>query len=1340
MPKTFDATALQTKINEYINEISDIITSEKEVEKYTNFCYAIFSVKAMTDFFYTPDKNGNFPEMHESQKLEAMNHYKKAIDSAMPLLDAEDSGPAGERMNTIIKELLPLLHNDYMSLEMADNKKPMTLPEIISRGRTQVVDLGQQPVFEESGNASTRQHIIVENGTEVKEGYFTPTHTFDLQKQYETFLDEMDKKCDPVFKPLIENFRKSTALEMLNNKNISFDANLFSGLNGMSPEEKKSTLESMFYSYHWKASNTSDEAFEEAVENPNFLNFSEEFNNGILKIHNEYENYYGKNSLLSLEDGANIDRRNVAMFRMAGILGKPSLVAETKPMIVIQNGEPIVGTFMAEAYGVDVKKIKANDPVLKYKTDAFNNPEVFDDIAAMQALDFICGNVDRNPGNFFLRFEPKDAENAKLVGITLIDNDMSFGNADENSRGLEHFVKLSQMGVVGEDFYNALNMMTKQQMELMLSDCKLSQAEIDKAWERKEALQKKIEEDKKYFDDKEVGYTEEGRIRLVKKEEWASYSIRKLAQTHPDSKFSVIANFANVAELSLHDAGVKQKTEQQANAIRAEVGMQIKESKADIQIPVGKVIGNGILQKAEEAAPDEEKDITKIAIPSLLKLPSVGNNLSRRYRISYDENGQTKEVFFTPAQDSGVRAAYNQVFSEALEKKPEYEDEWIKLRDYYSTDDLDAIYMPGKFDRIPWKDMGITEERIKQLEKDKKFNDYLSDVSKSVGEISSRNGMLRGFGLNLVEGGRIEARNVMMSDVSKIMGVENVLAKSKMVQVMSEGRVIDGVIMDYADGVDISGLTGNHPMAQIDENKIDDVYNTAEGLKSIADLQMLDYICLNIDRHVGNIIFQFENLGTDNPKFKGVIGIDNDASGGDLVPDPKNNTHHLCSLNSMQIISETMANSVNDDKAVEKMVEMMRKRGQSDAEIEGARKRVEQIKTAIKEERLRVVKDNEWAKGENTLENLSSKQGSYFRNIKVCAIKVACQKGKDYNTKNNGVVKPYVKKKLSFAKCQKVDDFGTEAMANKEFEALERKASKEFLDNIKNAAIAAPVDSALSERELVRKAHEDAVQMLRVFENADPTFSFTSSTYKEVKTACKDLIKFTNKLSKKMRNPEDILSAKDSKKFSTCLNTLADKCAAYKKKKDKELEQGRTQGPHAPARIQACENGAAKLVELANHNNATVISTEAKKGSVYTVSKLLKRAQASLSGLSGQKLKNKVAEIIYYKGLTRMDTETKQTAALKNAIQPKVVKAQCEQIMNSPVFKTVTDITDKELRSLAASRGCENLMKGYIRETAKQMQRNNNKQNLANTKLKNLYNGKKEQKNINPQEPQARMQ
>ena len=1335
MPKTFDTTALQTNINEHIKEMSDILTSGGDVQQYVDFCTAIFAIKGMIDYYSAPDGNGNLPLLDERQKMEMISLYGKAIQTAGHLLNDEADGPVRIQMNSIVKEMLPLLHSDHMALEMSGGTEPTPLPEIISQGRTRVIDLGQQPVRTEPEKTDGIYRLKIENNGEVSEGFFMPERTVDTKQSYDAFLDEMEKKYPPVYKPLIDHFRTLTLSQAFESETISYDKyEMYPAdeLRDKTTEEKKTIIKGKFFDRFWSKAGITAENMAPVSDQADYLKFTDEFYNGFLKVYQDHKSYMGEKSLLNLEQGSNLDRRNTAMYRMAGFFGKPDLIPETRSMIVVRDGEPAVGTFMSEAYGVDPTRLAADSPMLKYKPEAFENPEVFDDIAAMQALDYICGNVDRRPGNVLLRFAPEDAEEAKLVGISLINNGLSFGDASEAKEGAGYFVKLSEMGAVGEDFYNAICMITKEQMEIMLSDCKLSQGEIDKAWERKEALRRKIEEDKAFFNDKEVGYTEAGRIRLVKKEEWSSYSIKNLGETHAASHFRKIADSAGIGRQKLQESEAKKEKEAEYEDFRIEAGAKAPEAQADIPVPVGKVIGTGILQHAPEPGDGPEEDVTKLVMPSMSQISTAGYVLSRRYLLSYEEEGKTKEVFFTPELDGGIRAAYNLIFKEAMENNPGYEKELLKLRDYYSTDDRQTASIPANFRLTPWKKLDVPEERIEILKEDPKFNAILADISEGIKNMTLRNQIFDGSGLVLGEGTRIDSRNASMSDVAEIIGADYVLARSRSVQVMCDGRVIEGTMMDKVDAVDLMNIPGNHPMAQIPAGNLDEVCNTAEGLRSIADLQILDYICLNFDRHNLNMMYRFEDLGTDHPRFVGAVGIDNDSSFGTKVPGPDVWEFRLPDLNSFRVISEEMEKTVRDPKTAEKISEKLRARGLSEGEVNAALGRLEQIRKAVDEKRLRIVKADEWAKGDNTFSKFCEKEEeNYFHRIRD-GFKNACKEGRAYKKKNHGLVEPYEKKGPKFTKCLKVDHFGDTAESNKEFEKLEKQALKEFLDGMRHTTEDAPEYTAIGEYNALVNARREAEEMLEVFERADPLFSFTSGTYKDVKTACKDIFKFADRFAKKM-DIEDELSIKDSKKLRVKLNKLSDKCAAYLKKKENETARGEKTGKYYQARKEACENAMLKVANLQKKYYKVIVSQEAEKNSILTTTRLMKLAQAKLSGLTGEELRKKVAEVIYYKGLSRTDMEIKiGERRLVKALQPEYMETQRDHILATPAFKVFSDMNDKELRNLAAERGGEKLIKRYIRETAKIMQRDKHKTSPMNKKLQNLYNGKTGQnKNAN---------
>lgn len=68
MPVEFDLPAVKANFDQYIKQIGDLLTSGPEMDRYANFLSEIFAINSLTNFFYTPDANGNFPVMTEQQE------------------------------------------------------------------------------------------------------------------------------------------------------------------------------------------------------------------------------------------------------------------------------------------------------------------------------------------------------------------------------------------------------------------------------------------------------------------------------------------------------------------------------------------------------------------------------------------------------------------------------------------------------------------------------------------------------------------------------------------------------------------------------------------------------------------------------------------------------------------------------------------------------------------------------------------------------------------------------------------------------------------------------------------------------------------------------------------------------------------------------------------------------------------------------------------------------------------------------------------------------------------------------------------------------------------------
>ena len=156
------------------------------------------------------------------------------------------------------------------------------------------------------------------------------------------------------------------------------------------------------------------------------------------------------------------------------------------------------------------------------------------------------------------------------------------------------------------------------------------------------------------------------------------------------------------------------------------------------------------------------------------------------------------------------------------------------------------------------------------------------------------------------DGARLDNRNAAMSALASLLGVSRLLAKSVPMKIINgEGEEQEGTFMMEAVGVDPknvrpedSGLGGGGSMMETD----------GRGLRSIADLQVLDYICGNTDRHANNVAYQFDKKG----KFIGVQGFDNDCSFGTYVPQEGDKyTCHLTTVENMGVISASMYEQIS---------------------------------------------------------------------------------------------------------------------------------------------------------------------------------------------------------------------------------------------------------------------------------------------------------------------------------------------------------------------------------------------------------------------------------------------
>ena len=215
--------------------------------------------------------------------------------------------------------------------------------------------------------------------------------------------------------------------------------------------------------------------------------------------------------------------------------------------------------------------------------------------------------------------------------------------------------------------------------------------------------------------------------------------------------------------------------------------------------------------------------------------------------------------------------------------------------------------------------------------------------------LRSISSFINGADLHLKEGDRVDRRNSAMSAVADLMGRPELLARSTDVRFTDEkGLVAEGTFMDYAKGLDLNSNENLQAFSKVSDEPFESPENLSAKpgafLRQLSDIQVADYLCGNLDRHFGNLIYQTD----ENGKLIGVQGIDNDSSFGDTVPKENQQIRSLHTVGNMGVISESTKEKImNMTPAMLKFA--LRGKGLSEEQLDAAALRLGQLQKAIRE-------------------------------------------------------------------------------------------------------------------------------------------------------------------------------------------------------------------------------------------------------------------------------------------------------------------------------------------------------------------------------------------------------
>lgn len=336
--------------------------------------------------------------------------------------------------------------------------------------------------------------------------------------------------------------------------------------------------------------------------------------------------------------------------------------------------------------------------------------------------------------------------------------------------------------------------------------------------------------------------------------------------------------------------------------------------------------------RLEEALAEARKDVLDI---SGGKTTSLGGAFSSRIPIMYrDDNGKLVKGFFTKEKNlNNWRDDFGKLLAKSAEKHPNLKDFYACFAKYaelrvLNTFDFGRILnnnMPNRDDNILEQAEYIfdnLEDYRNNIEADgydygKMWDDLdVEELLTALNEISREAAAIEIMEESYVEeidakiGSSIDERNCAMSSIANLLDGSSLIANAHKVTVVNNGEMTTGCFMENVVGSDVARPYQGDPLLKWAKKAGKDLSKlpvSDEVAKQLMDMQVLDFICGNVDRHSGNVIYSFDidPKHPDNIVLSGVKGIDNDFSFGTKIERDSSVT-----IDEMSVISASMAEKV----------------------------------------------------------------------------------------------------------------------------------------------------------------------------------------------------------------------------------------------------------------------------------------------------------------------------------------------------------------------------------------------------------------------------------------------
>lgn len=468
-------------------------------------------------------------------------------------------------MKNFNKEFLAKSYIEYKNVKPNPNQ---SLRESMENFRYENVEVSNEQLRRVGGNLSSRIQLNVDFDGVATKGVFTKHSNYEPTTQFVSLLDEMEAKYGKFssFWTALDDvrffeggFSGATATNFIHSTHSTvYDA---------TPEQRNAAMQNFKALTALDLYGEANEEFEKYRNDPDFFNALFDFSVKAEKLSTSI----GINEeLLGLHSGENIDSRNSAMSSVANLLGVNDLIAKSKQLAVkMPDGRFEVGTFMEFVDGKDLTQLDGIDEMRIAPLEAYEGSNAKIQLANLQVLDYVCGNVDRHLGNILYQFDP---ETHKLTGIKGIDNDASFLKRHLNpNQSIAQLPAIRSMRVIDEAMAQKLLQIDEGMFTATLHGYGLSEEEISSANERLHNLQEAVRNAKTYdpeeglapFDPLGEGYG----LTIVKSEDWDKLSLNDLAAVN--NNFSKIVSAQRLLTTSsLVTPSLKQNAECSKRALK----------------------------------------------------------------------------------------------------------------------------------------------------------------------------------------------------------------------------------------------------------------------------------------------------------------------------------------------------------------------------------------------------------------------------------------------------------------------------------------------------------------------------------------------------------------------------------------------------------------------------------------------------------------------------------------------------------------------------------------------------------------------------------------------------